>query len=87
MSRLHEDQQRILAELPLHPAWAVLRGVVKDKMEREFNTLAKELLHGKHPTDIEWRRGFFAGMKFLLDKPAAEARDWQRQLDRSEVRD
>jgi hypothetical protein len=79
---LDEGQQRLLAELSQHPAWPVLRGVCRDKMEREFTRLAKELMrpHSQPPTDLDYRRGFFAGMKFLLDKPVWESQDIDRAL-------
>ena len=71
-----------MAELSQHPAWPVLRGECKAKMEREFTRLARELMKGTVPDDLDYRRGFFAGMKFLLDRPIWESNDLENALRR-----
>lgn len=65
-----------MAELGQHPGWAILGGVVKEKMDKEFRRLASELMQGDYPDpdDVQYRRGFFAGMKFLLDRPSRVAK-------------
>ena len=51
-------------------------------MEAEFVRLSKELMRGATPSEsgVEYRRGFFAGIKFLLDCPTLEARKLDRAL-------
>lgn len=75
-----DSQTRLVAELGAHPGWAVLGGVVKDKMDREFRGYANELMRGDYPDieEIQYRRGFFAGMKFLLDRPSRASKKLER---------
>jgi hypothetical protein len=51
-------------------------------MEGEFGHLAKALMRGDDVTreDVQFRRGFFAGIKFLLDSPTLEAKKLDRAL-------
>lgn len=63
-----ERAERLVTLLD-HPNWQELRNVAKDKMNKHFNLLAKELMAGRDIPDLQYRRGFFAGMKFLLDQP------------------
>jgi hypothetical protein len=49
-------------------------------MEREFDRLSRELMRGEIPADLEHRRGFFAGMKFLLRSPLLESDKLEKEL-------
>jgi hypothetical protein len=75
-----DHEQQLLARLDSDPAWAALRERAKEKMEAEFGRLAKALMRGDEVADVEYRRGFFAGIKFLLDCPTLEARKLDRAL-------
>lgn len=43
-------------------------------MEKEFARLARDLMAGREIPDLQYRRGVFAGMKFLLDQPDLHAK-------------
>jgi len=83
---LSDDEAQILAELTLHPAWNVLQKVAKERMERQFRLTAGALMSGTKVDveEIEYQRGFFAGMKHLLDKPQLEAAEIARELAKRE---
>jgi hypothetical protein len=72
---LDDEQELAVAHLGQHPAWPVLRIIAQTRMEAEFRRTASEMLSGKEiPGEtIAYRRGFFAGMKFLLDNPTIAA--------------
>lgn len=84
LAPVDENQRRQLAALSLQPGWPVLRGVVKQEMERRFQIMARELMRGAMP-DVEWTRGFFAGMKFLLDNPEIESRKLDKEFEQRKV--
>ena len=77
-----DHEQQLLARLGNDPAWGTLRDRAKDRMDKEFVRLAKQLMVGDEVTreNVEYRRGFFAGMKFLLDNPTLEAKRLDRVL-------
>lgn len=59
-------------------------------MEMHFRQLAREFAtKGVEPNfgELQYHRGFFAGMKFLLDNPGVEYSRLQRELakERKEV--
>lgn len=76
-----------LATLATHPAWVALRAVSERKMRKEFDRMARNLMAGDLPSvaQHQYLRGFFAGMKFLLDSPALEERKLAKALDREDV--
>lgn len=45
--------------------------MARERMEKTFERLAHDLMGGKEidPVYVARQRGFFAGMKFLLDSP------------------
>ena len=69
------DEFETLAHLGHHPAWPTLRSLCQARMEQEFRRTAAELMSGKEidPATLGYRRGFFAGMKWLLDNPTLAA--------------
>ena len=77
-----DHQTQLLARLGNDPAWEALRERAKDRMDKEFIRLAKQLMAGDDVPreNVEYRRGFFAGMKFLLDTPTLEAKRLDRAL-------
>lgn len=77
----HESQQ--LAALGNRPEWEVLRNLAKQRMESHFDRVAKAFMReGVEPdyARLQWQRGFFAGMKFLLDNPTVEAAKLDRLI-------
>lgn len=76
------DPDQLLARLGADPAWEVLRNRAKEKMDDQFVKLAKAMMRGVDlpATQVEYQRGFFAGMKFLLDCPTLEAKVLDRAL-------
>lgn len=88
MDRTSNDETRVarladraqgLSELRESRAWEELRAVAKERMEKTFERIARDLMSGKEldPVQIARQRGFFAGMKFLLDSPELS----QKKLD------
>ena len=77
-----DHDRELLSHLSSHPSWGVLRTVSKERMDEVFLLTARELMRGEVvPKEvIEYRRGFFAGMKFLLDNPTVEAQKLERSL-------
>ena len=73
-----------IAHLGQHPAWPALRAVVENKMHHEFQRLATLMIQGKTPsdTDIAFKRGFFAGMGYLIEKCSFEARKFSEEIDK-----
>ena len=83
---LQDHERHELAALTTHPVWTALRSAAKVQMERQFQRMAQELMQGKTPSpeSVEYARGFFAGMKFLLDTPTIERRRMERVLAKKE---
>jgi hypothetical protein len=65
-----------------HPAWPALRKVTKARKQQHFDDVAKALMQGKEvPQDVlEWKRGFFKGMEYVLEHPAHRANELERAL-------
>ena len=57
-------------------------------MEWEFKNFTLRLMAGDIPSeaDVEYARGFFAGMKYLLDKPKLHATEIQKELKKRSVK-
>lgn len=56
-------------------------------MDIHFRLLAREFMNRGHAPDyaeLQWQRGFFAGIKFLLDTPDLEAKRLARALAREQ---
>jgi hypothetical protein len=56
-------------------------------MERHFRVLARAFAQRNNQPDydrLQWERGFFAGMKFLLDNPLIEEAKLIAALDSQE---
>lgn len=53
-------------------------------MEKQFRMFAVDLMQGKDITSEqrEYARGFFAGMKYLLDKPKFTQAEIARELEK-----
>lgn len=70
------EPNQLLASLAQHPAWKELAKVLDDRMDKEFGKLAYEFaLRDKQPDygQLQYVRGFMAGMKFLWKEPTLEA--------------
>lgn len=77
------DADQLLAELGSHPGWPILHDRAKRQMDLFFMQLAREFASANKRPDYEtlqWKRGFFAGMKFLLDNPTVEAKRLAKAL-------
>lgn len=78
---------KLLLHLKDQPGWEVLRALAKERMETHFNNLARQLMAKDatvEATDLQYRRGFFAGMKFLLDQPDLEVKRLERAITNTE---
>ena len=66
--------------------WAELSELCREKMESEFRLLSHALMRGTPPSEVEiaYKRGFFAGMKFLLDSPDLNESKLERALRKRE---
>ena len=75
-------EREILAHLADHPGWTELCELAQERMRKEFLHLATEQMTGLDVPyhTIQYRRGFFAGMKFLLDVPQLEANKLRIEL-------
>ena len=71
-----------------HPGLIALRETVKERKEWQFNAFAQRLLAGDYPDeeDVEYARGFFAGMNYLLDKPKLHVTEIQKELRKRSVK-
>ena len=79
------DTNQLLASLAQHPAWAELAKRLDDAMDKKFNGLARDFARKDHRPDyaeLQWVRGFFAGMKFLWKEPTLEANALAKELAR-----
>lgn len=76
----------VISHLSGHPAWEELRKLAAEKREQTFDRVAKDLIRGEPivDTDVAFTRGFFKGMKFLLDNPTLEDAKLRRALEESE---
>jgi hypothetical protein len=81
---LSEDDRKLLAALGDRPEWDALREHSEILMEKHFHRVAREFMTaGTEPeyARLQWQRGVFAGMKFLLDAPTVEAKKLERLLE------
>lgn len=73
-----------MQDLARHPGWVLLTSLVRDEQNRRAQALATRLMRrDEEPPSLEtlqYERGFFAGMKFLLRKPSGRD-DLQRALE------
>jgi hypothetical protein len=84
----HEAQ--LLAKLGGSAEWQALRERAERAMRHRGEILAQQFLRRNHRPDYEqlqWERGVFAGIKFLLDHPTMEAQRLERLLERDQTRE
>jgi hypothetical protein len=77
-----DDQ--LLAALAARPEWEALRRRCERRMDGHFRRLARLFATEGQELDyarLQFQRGVFAGMKFLLDAPAVEAKKLERLLE------
>lgn len=72
-----------LVNLANHPGWADLTRLVRARMVKEFRQMTRDLMGGRTPDPVEaaYKRGFYAGLKFLLDQPPRSRRDLEKALE------
>lgn len=77
-----EDNLVNLQHLVQLPAWQLLRLTVVRKMKNEFMVLANDLMEGRpvQSSDVAYKRGFYAGMKFVLDQPDLEIKAMEKVM-------
>lgn len=77
-----------IAALVHHPGWPALREHAAELMEAQFSLLAKQMMAGKEitPERVAYLRGWFAGVKNLLDDPYIQARSVTREIAESNGR-
>lgn len=77
----HEAQ--LLAKLGGSPEWEMLRQRAERAMTARSELLAHLFLRRNQQPDyaqLQWERGVFAGIKFVLDHPTLEAKKLERLL-------
>ena len=77
------DPDALLADLVHHPAWKLLAERGRERMEARGAQIAREFLEfNKQPVyaSLQYDRGFFAGIKFLIDQPTLDAKKLERAL-------
>ena len=79
-----EREQKILADLALHPGWSILREDMKKVKAAYFVKLGKDLYDNPTvtPDDLHYKRGYFHGIFFLLNKPTVLAALIEKELER-----
>jgi len=80
------DEQRAgrLQALAKHPSWPELIQAVDDYRQQYGDYLSKHiLLTGETPPDIEYKRGFLAGMKYLTRYPGIADKTLERAIAKS----
>lgn len=63
---------QLLASLVKRPEWEALRRLARHRMDKHFRRLARIFAsEGQEPDydRLQYQRGVFAGMKFVLDEP------------------
>jgi hypothetical protein len=83
-----DREKKILADLALHPGWAILRQDMIEAKNAYFTKLGKDLYDNPTvtPDDLHYKRGYFHAIFFLLNKPTLLAKDLERELERELVR-
>jgi hypothetical protein len=78
------DDRSLLLSLRQQPGWQVLERLAGERRDRTLANLAHDLAERKEgtvpPEELQYLRGFLAGMKFLLKQPDLEARKFERAL-------
>ena len=75
------DEQ--LASLAADPRWQALQARAKERLDREFNSITRAFIYKDVQPDygdLQYRRGVFAGIKFLLDQPDLDAKKLEKLL-------
>lgn len=78
-----DEDKQLLAQLGRRPEWVALRRLAEHRMQHSFERIARAFATKDVRPDyaeLQWERGFFAGMKFLLDNPTVEAAKLSRLL-------
>lgn len=74
-----------LARVKETEGWQELREEFERKQTRYFEKLAKDLIRGDVPEDLEYQRGFWAGAKWILDNPEKAIQSFESALKRARV--
>jgi hypothetical protein len=80
------DEKRAgrLQALKQHPSWPELSQAVDEYREAYANYLTKSLLAtGDVPEDLEYKRGFLAGMKYVTRYPGIAEKTLERAIAKS----
>ncbi len=72
-----------LAALKQSESWGELREFYEERLRKDCETLGRQLIAGTSPADqrvIDFKRGFWAGIRAILDTPEAAERALEREL-------
>lgn len=73
-----------LAALKKHTSWAELEQWAQEYKDAYAEWLAKSLLvTGEVPDDLEYKRGFLAGMKYVVRYPGVAETQLERAIAKS----
>jgi hypothetical protein len=77
-----DREKKILADLALHPGWAILRKDLIEVKNAYFASLGRDLYNNKSVTDddLHFKRGYFHGIFALLNGPTIRAKELEREL-------
>lgn len=80
-----DARKQLLAALGSRPEWAALTEYAKELMDQHFAKVTRHFMNEGEAPDydrLQWQRGVFAGIKFMLDNPTLEAKKLERLLAR-----
>lgn len=86
-TELNEHERQMIAALADSPGWDALRVAAEVRMQQHFRSLARMFAtRGVQPdyAQLQWQRGVFAGMKFILDNPLIQAARLAKLLEDQE---
>lgn len=79
---MDQPSTELLAHLSQHPSWVALRERADEQIDVFVKNLAREIIRstGGIPADeLQYIRGFLAGMSFVLDTPEKVTRKLSRK--------
>lgn len=75
-----------LQALKQHPSWPELEATVDEYRKKYADWLVAHLLmSGDVPTDLDFKRGFLAGMKYVVRYPGVAEKTLERAIAKSKT--
>lgn len=87
---MDQPSTELLAHLSQHPSWKALKEAADEKRDLFLRQLTREIVGmagGTVPAEeLQYIRGYLAGMKFLLESPDKAAKTLRREELNASVR-